>query len=103
MRNNYRKAFITLIIVSLCVGLCGGCESLRYHNIFVAGVIGAAIGGIVGHQSDECPEGIAIGAGVFAAGELLRQIDEQNKERVEEAAEEVSKGNDLLGPAHLEQ
>ncbi len=102
MRKNYRKVFTPLIIVALCLVLCGGCEGLKYHHIFVAGVIGAGVGGIVGHQSDECPAGIAIGAAVFATGELLHQIDHLNKEKVEDAAHEVSTGNDLLSAARAE-
>ncbi len=93
-----RKTFVVLTIVSLCISLCG-CQGLEYHDIYVAALVGAAVGGIVGHQSDECEAGVAVGATVFAVGELLSQIDDlprEKKKEVEEAAEEVARGNDLL-------
>jgi len=97
-----RKTFIVLTIASLSISLCG-CQGLEYHDLYVAGIAGAAVGAIVGHQSDECAAGAGIGAAVFATGELLSQIDDLPQQReVEEAAEEVAKGNDLFNPMDLE-
>lgn len=101
--GSYRKSIVMLIVVSLCISLCGGCAELKYHNLFGAALAGAAVGGIVGHQSDECEAGIAVGAAVFFTGELLRQVDDLKEEEVEEAAEEVARGNYLLAPTYLEQ
>ena len=97
-----RKTFTVLAIVSLSISLCG-CQGLEYHDLYVAGIAGAAVGAIVGHQSDECAAGAGIGAAVFATGELLSQIDDLPQQReVEEAAEEVAKGTDLFHPVDLE-
>ena len=97
-----RKTFTVPAIVSLSISLCG-CQGLEYHDLYVAGIAGAAVGAIVGHQSDECAAGAGIGAAVFATGELLSQIDDLPQQReVEEAAEEVAKGTDLFHPVDLE-
>jgi hypothetical protein len=68
---------------------------LRYHNIYMAAAGGALIGAIVGHQSDECGAGAAIGAAAFATGELLRQIDNLQEKELEEAANAVARGEYL--------
>jgi sugar (pentulose or hexulose) kinase len=99
MAASGRKVFILLIVVSLCAALCGGCSGLKYHNIYMAAAFGAAVGAIVGHQSDECAAGAGIGAAAFAAGEFLRQVDEldeQKEKEVEKAAKEVARGDALL-------
>lgn len=101
---SHRRPFVSLVVLLLGVFLCGGCSDLSYHKIFGAGVIGAGVGAIVGHQSDECGAGAAIGAAVFATGELLCQIDHLNEEKkVEKAAEEVARGDALLDPMRWEQ
>jgi hypothetical protein len=105
MRASYRNAFAILIMVSLCLTLCG-CSELKYHKLFNAALIGSAVGGIVGYQSDECPAGIAVGAAVCATGELLHQIDhigEQKEREIEEAAEEVARGDSLLDSVSAER
>lgn len=101
--GSYRRSIVMLIVVSLCISLCGGCAELKYHNLFAATLCGAAVGGVIGHQSDECANGIAVGSAVFFTGELLRQIDDLKEEEVEDAAEEVAKGNHLLAPTYLKQ
>lgn len=100
--GRYRRSIVMLIVVSLCISLCGGCAELKYHRLFGATLCGAAVGGIIGHQSDECEAGVAVGAAVFFTGELLRQIDHLNEEEVEEAAEEVAQGDPLLSPVYLQ-
>ena len=102
MMATRRNVLAILIMASLCLTLCG-CSELKYHKLFDAALIGGAIGGIIGYQSDECPAGIAVGAAVCATGELLHQIDDigERKEReIEEAAEEVARGDSLLNSAY---
>jgi len=102
---SHRKSLVGLMVLLVGISLCGGCSSdLKYSEIFGAGLCGAAVGAIVGHQSDECGAGAAIGAAVFATGDLLHQIDEFNaKKKVEKAAEEVAKGDSLLDSMWAEQ
>jgi len=97
MSTRARKALAVIVLVTVTVSLCGGCQDLKYHHIYMTALAGAAIGAIVGHQSDECGAGAAVGAGVFAAGELLHQIDDLPKQKkLEKAADEVARGNDLF-------
>jgi len=86
-----------LLIGALVVSLCGGCSGLKSHKIYQAALCGAAIGAIVGYQSDECENGALVGAAVFAVGDLLHQMDDLSEKKLEEAAEEVAKGNSVLG------
>jgi len=96
MGKVYRKKWVVvLLIASLVISLCGGCSGLKYHNIYRAAFCGAAIGAVIGHQSDECEAGAFLGAAVFAVGDLLHQMDDLSEKRLEEAAEEVAKGNPL--------
>lgn len=95
----YRKVLSWLVIVCMSVALCG-CQGLEYHDIYMAAIGGAALGAIVGHQSDECGAGAAVGAAVFAAGELLSQVDDLSEKELDEAAEEVAKGNSPLTLGH---
>lgn len=97
MSTRVRKAFVVTILLFVCVALSGGCQHLEYHKIYMTGLAGAAVGAIVGHQSDECGAGAGVGAAVFAVGELLHQIDDMPKEKkIEQAAEEVARGDSLL-------
>ena len=84
-----------LLIAVLMVSLCGGCSGLKSHKIYQAAFCGAAVGAIIGHQSDECENGALLGAAVFAVGDLLSQLDDLPEKELEEAAEEVAKGNPL--------
>jgi len=84
-----------LLIAVLLVSLCGGCSGLKSHKIYQAALCGAAIGAIVGYQSDECENGALVGAAVFAVGDLLHQLDDLSEKKLEEAAEEVARGNPL--------
>lgn len=97
MSTNVRRVFIIGILVVVSISLCGGCQGLEYHKIYMTALAGAAIGAIVGHQSDECGAGAGVGAAIFATGELLHQIDDLPKQKkLEEAAEEVARGDSLL-------
>lgn len=48
-------------------------------------LLGAAIGGVIGYQSEEPGEGAAVGAVVFGVAELLEQMDrDKHKEKQEQ-------------------
>jgi hypothetical protein len=102
MSANNRRVFVVLVLASLCVWLSGGCQDLKYHNIYMAAAGGAAIGAIVGHQSDECGAGAGVGAAVFAVGELLHQVDELNERKLEEAAERTPRDGPQLDPNRVD-
>ena len=94
---SHRRSFVSLAALLAGVFLCGGCSDLKYSEMFGAGVLGAAVGGIVGHQSDECAAGVGVGIAVFVTGDLLHQIDQINEQKkLEEASEQVAKGDSLL-------
>jgi len=96
MRKVHHNRWIAVLLIGvLAAFLCGGCSGLKSHNIYQAALCGAAIGAIIGHQSDECENGALLGAAVFAVGDLLCQLDKASEEKLEDAAEEVAKGNPL--------
>jgi gas vesicle protein len=72
-----RKNITTLIFtIGLLTGVfCGGCAELRWHPVYTSALVGAAVGAIIGHQSEEEGEGALIGAAIAATGELLQQSD----------------------------
>jgi len=78
---SHRRPLVSMVVVLMCMSLCSGCSGLKYHRIFMSGVAGAVIGGIVGHQSDEDEAGVAVGAALFATGDLLFQIDQLDEEK----------------------
>jgi hypothetical protein len=93
---SYRRRFVGLVVLLVGLSLCGGCTDLKYHEIFMTGLGGAAVGAIVGHQSDECAAGALVGAAVFATGDLLFQIDKLNERKMEEVANDIARGDTLL-------
>ena len=97
---SHRRFLVSAAIVLTCMSLCSGCSDLKYHRIFMSGVTGAVVGGIIGHQSDEDAASVAVGAALFATGDLLCQIDKLNEEKMEKAAEEVARGTNLLNSAY---
>ena len=93
METKVKKTSVSIVLIaSLVLGLCGGCNSgcghsddgLKLSPIYESALWGALIGGIVGYQSEEEGEGAAIGAGLFSLGELLKQTDRLHKEREHE-------------------
>jgi len=95
--TSLRKARAIVLVGSLLLAL-GGCQCtfgkldgkchgdnddgddgkrIRLHPIYEAVLIGALVGLIVGHQSDEDCNGTAIGAGIGGIGAILAAIDRQ--------------------------
>ena len=90
-----RTPVLLLLTISLVLSACGGCGGnssndgrLKLHPIYTSALWGAAIGGIIGHQSDEAGEGAALGAAIFAIGTLLEQTDKMSDEHREEKEED---------------
>lgn len=79
-----RTSLSLLTVVFLCTvsnGIAHG-QSYRNQDAAVGGLTGAVIGGIIGHQNDETPEGALIGGAVGAiAGGLLGNAKDQNVSR----------------------
>jgi len=93
-RNLKTPVAITLV-GSLVLSACSGCSSdgngggrLKLHPIYESALWGAAIGAIVGYQSDETGEGAAVGAAIFGVGTLLQQTDEMPDQRKEQDQQE---------------
>jgi hypothetical protein len=88
-----KKAQVVLILATVALVFGTGCgPGMKMKPIYNSAIVGGIVGAIVGHQVDRTGEGIAIGAGVAALGELLHQMDEhpappktrlpQNQERL---------------------
>jgi hypothetical protein len=104
-RNLKTPVAITLV-GSLVLSVCGGCSNdssgggrLKLHPIYESALWGAAIGAIVGYQSDETGEGAALGAAVFAVGTLLQQTDEMPEKQKEDKREEQD-GQEVVIQVH---
>ncbi len=75
------RTFLSVVTV---IALCGTSQAQSYRNqdAAVGGIAGAVIGGIIGHQNDETPEGALIGGAVGAiAGGLVGNAKDQNVAR----------------------
>ncbi|MHC4425271.1 MAG: hypothetical protein ACYSYV_04140 [Planctomycetota bacterium] len=119
MKTTVKKTVATVLIASLVLGLCGGCNTgcsdggngWKLSPIYESALWGALIGGIVGYQSEEPGEGAAIGAGIFGVGELLKQTDRHDKEKehrhkdecVEEVVVEIHNPNGSITPVELKK
>lgn len=116
----YKASVVILLVVSLVLGLCGCCsenqsdceDGLKLTPIYGAALGGALIGGIIGHQSDETKEGVAVGAVVLGVGELLSQLDEMAREEKEHEDEdecnepvviEIHNSNGSITPVKLKR
>ncbi|MFH1717410.1 MAG: hypothetical protein ABIF19_08680 [Planctomycetota bacterium] len=79
-----KKSVAVILILSLMLGLCGGCNegngSMKLSPIYSSALMGALVGGIVGYQSDEPGEGAAVGAAIFGVGALFSEMDQANKD-----------------------
>lgn len=75
--KNSTKTQIIMILIALVLLLNTGCgEGMKWRPVYDSAMFGALVGGIIGYQSDETEEGIALGASLFALGEVLKQSDE---------------------------
>ena len=113
MKTIQKKSVAVVLVLSLVLGLCAGCNEgnsgggLKLNPIYTQAMVGALVGGIVGYQSDETGEGVAVGAVVLGVGELLNQLDRAHKEDEckEEAAKrvvvEVHNDNGSITPVRL--
>ena len=96
MKTKNRKTSVVIVLIaSLVMSACGGCSSdssgagrLKLSPIYESALWGAAIGGIIGYQSDEAGEGAALGAVIFGVGALLQQTDKMPEQRREDKHEE---------------
>ena len=93
--RNRRISVVIVLIASIVLSACGGCSSdssgsgrLKLSPIYESALWGAAIGGIIGYQSDEAGEGAALGAGIFGVGAFLQQTDKMPEQRREDEHEE---------------
>jgi hypothetical protein len=81
---------VIVLTISLVLSACSGCGSdngsdgqLKLHPIYQSALLGAAVGAVIGHQSDEAGNGAALGAAVFGIGALLEQTDRMSDKRRE--------------------
>jgi len=111
-----KNSVVIILIVSLALSLCGGCNGggkpLKLSPIYQTALGGALIGGIIGYQSDEAAAGAALGVAVFGVGELLNQTDrmphkeKEHKEKdevVDEVVIQISNDNGSLTPVVLKK
>jgi hypothetical protein len=108
-----KKAAAVVLVLSLVLGLCGGCNEgnsdMKLSPIYTSAIAGALIGGIVGYQSDEPGEGAAVGAVVLGVGELLHQLDRDHQEKEhkhregskEQVVVEIHNDNGSITPVKL--
>lgn len=76
----WRTFFTVMTMTALCSTVQA--QSYRNQDAAVGGLTGAVIGGIIGHQNDETPEGALIGGAVGAiAGGLLGNAKDQQVAR----------------------
>lgn len=89
-----KRTVISVLMASLTLSTCGGCGEgnsggrLKLSPIYEQALWGAAIGGIIGYQSDEAGEGAALGAAILGIGALLQQTDQMSGKRHEDKEEE---------------
>lgn len=71
-----------LATLALLIGSNVWAQTHRAHDATVGGIAGAVLGGIIGHQNDETPEGALIGGAVGAiAGGLLGDAKDKDIQR----------------------
>jgi hypothetical protein len=119
-----RTPVVIVLIASLVLSACGGCgdngssggNHLKLSPIYESALWGAAIGGIIGYQSDEAGEGAALGAAIFGVGALLQQTDRMShkdrehkhkdkdkREEEQEVVVQVRNDNGSLTPVVLKK
>ncbi|HUV62552.1 MAG TPA: hypothetical protein VMW24_01575 [Sedimentisphaerales bacterium] len=108
-----RKSVAVLLVLSLVLGLCGGCNegnsNMKLSPIYSSALTGALIGGIVGYQSEEPGEGAAVGAAIFGVGALLSEMDHAHKDRehkdecAKDVVVEIHNDNGSITPVRLKR
>ena len=113
--------FLASSVLVLCGGCCSNCSNdsdcrficwnVPLDSVSCAAVGGAIIGGVIGYQSDETGEGIAVGAAICGVGQLLDEIDEESRkrekkhkeERAEQVIVEIHNSNGSITPVKLKK
>ena len=105
------KSVAVVLVLSLVVGLCAGCEegnsNMKLSPIYSSALTGALVGGIIGYQSDETGEGVAVGAVVLGVGQLLHELDDAHHEKEhkhrekEQVVVEIHNDNGSITPVKL--
>jgi len=74
-----RTVFVSLLIMSVFFAGCASMGEKTKGGAVIGGLLGAAAGGIIGHQSGHGLEGAAIGgaAGAIGGGLIGNQMDEK--------------------------
>ncbi len=113
MKTTQKKSVAVVLVLSLVLGLCAGCNEgngeMKLSPIYKAAIGGAIIGGIVGYQSEEPGEGAAVGAIILGVGELLHQLDKEHQERKhekecdEQVVVEIHNDNGSITPVKLKK
>ena len=104
MKTTLRKAVSVVLTVILLAAVSGCGEEhrsdsgrpIRLGPIYSSAIMGAIIGGIVGHQSDETGEGVAIGAALFGVGALLGEIDRANEDCDDEDEDDCDQEEEVV-------
>ncbi len=96
--NGKSRFLLALIALSLLINAgCG--EGMKWKPVYNSAIFGALIGGIAGYQSDEAGAGVAIGASVFALGEILSQSDKLSNKG---SNQQPTTGTASVGPSKSE-
>ena len=107
--------FLASSVLALCGGCCSNCSNdsdcrficwnVPLDSVSCAAVGGAIIGGVIGYQSDETGEGIAVGAAICGVGQLLEEIDKDKhkQERAEHVIVEIQNRNGSITPVKLKK
>jgi hypothetical protein len=110
MNQTYRQVVVVLVVCAVVLAGLSGCNTCRkdikLHDVFSATLLGAGVGWVVGHQSNEDGEGAAIGAGLALTSTMLQYLDDQRKDECEEEEEESEPEQEPAKPveeAALEQ
>lgn len=88
--NRFKSLMLPVMAVALAAGTTG-CQTYG-ESAALGGLIGAAAGTIIGHQSGEALEGAAIGGAVGAAAGAIAKDQQVRREQEREAEYEARRG-----------